>query len=154
MTRSNRPLTQFAVGKIAEYFDRGPERFQNAAAGNTSVTLNQEGRTHIVGVWLFGQVIVELFFDEGKLDCVALSDGGFYDKAGNPSRTTRERHNGILDYLGGTGLIPEKVRVFLCKDYEQGSRCFVGRDTIREPLGKGYPDAVIAANPVNLEFCK
>jgi hypothetical protein len=154
MARSNRPLTQFAVGKVAEYLDLGPERFQNAAAGSTSVTLNQEGDTDILGVWLFDQPIAELLFVNGKFNCVALSDGGFYDKAGNPSRTTRERQNGILDYLGDAGLIPEKVRVFLCKDLANGSQCYVGRDTDREPFGKGHADVVIGANPTNLEFYK
>lgn len=154
MTRSNRPLTQFAVGKIAEYFDLGSKRFQNATAGNTSVTLNQEGSTDILGIWLFDQAIAELFFVNGKFDCVALFDGGFYDKAGNPSRTTRERQNGILDYLGDAGLIPEKVRVFLCKDHANGSRCYVGRDTDCEPFGKDHVDVAIRSNPINLEFYK
>lgn len=151
MTRSNRPLTQFAVGKVQEYLDLGPHRFQPGGAGNTSVTLNQQGDLDILGIWLFDQPIMELYFLGGRFDCLNVSDGKFYDKAGNPSRTTRERLNGILDQLGEMCLIPEGVRVFLA---EQGTKCYVGRGEIRVPFGKGHLDACISAHPVTLEFIK
>jgi hypothetical protein len=151
MTRSNRPLTQFAVGKVQEYLDLGPRRFQAAGAGNTSVTLNQEGDIYTLGIWLFDQPILELYFVGDRFDCLAISDGKFYDKAGNPSRTTRERLNGILDQLGEMCLIPEGVRVFLT---DQGTKCYIGRGEVREPFGKGHPDVVINAHPITLEFNK
>ncbi|MGA1731093.1 MAG: hypothetical protein ACO4B5_12800, partial [Steroidobacteraceae bacterium] len=78
MTRSNRPLTQFAVGKVQEFLDLGPRRFQPAGAANTSVTLNQEGDLYTLGIWLFDQPILELYFVGDRFDCLAISDGKFY----------------------------------------------------------------------------
>ena len=147
MARSNRPLTQFAVGKIQEYLDLGPRRFISAGAGNTSVTLDQQGEVYILGVWLFDQPIAELFFVGDRFDCLNLADGGFYDKAGNPSRTTRERLNGILDKLGESCLIPEGVRVFI-----EEKKCYVGSGSTRQPFGKKLPDICINASPITLEF--
>jgi len=149
--RSNRPLTQFAVGKIQEYLDLGPRRFQSGSVGNTSVILNQQGDLDILSVFLFDQPIVELYFVDGRFDCLNVSDGNFYDRAGNPSGTTRERLNGILDCLAEMCLIPEGVRVFLT---EGRTQCYVGRGQVRAPFGKGYPDLCINAHPVTLEFTK
>lgn len=151
MTRSNRPLTLFAVGKIQEFLDLGLRRFQPARAGNTSVTLKQEGDICTLCIWLFHQPIIELYFVGDYFDRLVISDGKFYDKAGNPSRTTRERLNGILDQLGELCLIPEGVRVFLA---DQRTKCYIGRGEVREPFGRGYPDVVINAHPVTLEFNK
>ena len=130
MTRSNRALTQFVIGKIDEYLDLGPERFVNAAGGNTSVTLTRDGDADTLGVWLFDQPIAELFFLGGRFEAVAVIDGSFYDKAGRPSRTTRERLNGILDHLGEICFIPGGVRVFIDPEDE---RTYVGRQA-RRPI--------------------
>lgn len=149
MTRSNRALTQFTVNKIDEYLELGSRRFQNASGGNTSVTLTRDGDLDILGVWLFDKPIAELLFLDGRFDCIIVFDGGFYDKAGRPSRTTRERLNGILDHLGEACFIPEGVRVFLDPEDQQ---VHVGRQVNRLPLGKGHKAVVIQAHPFQLEI--
>lgn len=149
MTRSNRALTQFVIGKIDEYLDLGPDRFVNAAGGNSSVTLTREADKDVLGVWLFGEPIAELLFLGGRFEGVILSDGNFYDKAGRPSRTTRERLNGILDHLGEICFIPEGVRVFIDPEDE---RTYVGRKAKRLPFGKGHKGVAITAHPVQLEI--
>lgn len=151
MTRLNRSLTQFAIGKIDEFIDLGPERFQNAGGGNTSVTLEKDGDLNILGVWLFDKPIAELVFDGIRFLEVTVYDGGFYDKAGRPSRTTRERLNGILDHLGEACLIPEGVRVFLDTVTDSA---FVGRQQVRRPIGRGYEPVTIEAHPITLEFAQ
>lgn len=149
MTRSNRTLTQFVIGKIDEYLDLGPDRFVNATGGNSSVTLTREADKDVLEVWLFGEPIAELVFLDGRFEGVILSDGNFYDKAGRPSRTTRERLNGILDYLGEICFIPDGVRVFIDPEDE---RTYVGRKAKRLPFGKGHKAISIAAHPVQLEI--
>jgi len=150
MARSNRQLTQFAVGKLEEFLALGPSKFVSATAGNTSVALSQSNGLNILSVKLFDETILEAYFGGLQLLEVTLYDGGFYDKQGRPSRTTRERLNGLLDALGAEELIPEGVRAYLST--EADGACHVGCAGIGRPLGRGHEPVTIGANPVNLEF--
>lgn len=150
MARSNRQLTQFAVGKLEEFLSLGPSGFMPTEAGNTSVTLQRDIDLDILGFWLFGKPILELVFRGQQFIEVTVYDGGFYDSLGRPSRTTRERLNGLLDAMGEENLIPEGVRAHL--DPEKSGACFVGRLGVSQPLGKRYEPVTIAANPIDLEF--
>lgn len=150
MARSNRPLTDFAIGKIKEYVDLGADRFVPAIGGNTSVRLEKsEGHENVLFVTLHGERIVEIVSNDHGFQSVAVYDGGFYDGLGRPSRTTRERLNGILDHLGAQQIIPEDVRVFLDRD---SNVCYVGRDDERQPIGKNYSPVVLTSNPYHVEF--
>ncbi len=149
MTRSNRALTQFVTAKIDEYLDRGIRGFEPDTAGNTSVTLSVHGDVEVLGVWLFDEPIAEMTFVEGYFEGIVVIDGNFYDKAGRPSRTTRERLNGILDHLGEACFIPEGVRVFVDPEDEA---VYVGRKAQRLPFGKGHKSVAIGAHPVHLQL--
>lgn len=151
MARSNRGMTIFTVGKIQEYLDLGPARFREGEVSNTKVHLEVEDDTETLIVSLFGAPIAEIFFVDGKFDQIIMDPGTFFDNAGLPSRTHRERLNGILDLLGDNGLIPENVRVFLA---DQHTRCFIGRGETCVPFGKGYEEVAVVANPVTLEFAE
>lgn len=146
MARSNRPLTQFAVNKVQEFVELGPTGFKNATAANTTVEF--DGNNSLT-VRLFGEQILEIFRGEHGYDSVVVYDGSFYDGLGRPTRTTRERLNGILDYLGSQQIIPEGVRIF----FDPESKiCFVGRDDERQPIGKRYDPVCLVANPIYMEF--
>lgn len=145
--RSNRPLTQFAIRKLQEFLSGEPHQFTPAQEGNTAVSINLEGDFHVLGFWLHGERILELMFDGPRFEGAIVYDGNFYDGAGNPSTTTRERLNGLLDELGESCLIPEGVRVF--NDKESG-KAYVGRGSVRMPLGRGQLPVHIDANAVRL----
>ena len=133
MARSNRQLTQFAVHRISCILDCGTGFIaESDSAGNTEVST----RFGEASVNLFGKEILYLEFQAGKVVTVVVRSGNFYDSKGRPSRTTRERLNGLLDLLGDRGIIPEGTRVFLTDD-----GCRVGKGDQSQPLGKDNPTA-------------
>ena len=77
-----------------------------------------------------------------------IYSGDFYDSKGRPSRTTRERLNGLLDALGQNGFIPEGVRVFIRED---GS-CNIGKGDACKQFDAGKPVIGMLAHPRDLVF--
>ena len=134
MTRSNRQLTQFAVDRVGHILEAGAGIYPaSESAGNTEVFTEYNQ----LRVKLFGEEI--LFIDGVNLSSpweVVVRSGNFYDSKGRPSRTTRERLNGLLDLLGDRGIIPEGTRVFL-----SGDSCRVGKGDQSQPLDKDNPVA-------------
>ena len=147
--RSNRPLTQFAVSKLLQFLHNPSKEFAPEEQGNTSVSLNLDGDFYVLTFWLHNERIMEVVFDGDLFEAIHIYDGNFYDRAGNPSTTTRERLNGLLDELGEQCLIPEGVRVF--QDKETGTT-YVGKGTRRLPLGRGYKPVSIDGNALSLVF--
>jgi hypothetical protein len=146
--RSNRPLTQFAVRKLEEFLQAGESGFVPCAEGNTSTSIERDGDLTVLGFWLHSARILELVFDGEQFIEAILYDGGFFDGDGRPSKTTRERLNGLLDALGEACLLPEGIRVYL-----DGPTAYVGRrGDIRMPLGRGHASVAIGSNPVKVEF--
>lgn len=131
--RSNRKLTQEACNAIAACLDN-PRGFRGWYAGNTSVTFSAvKFDKMVIDVSLFGRVIAEI-----SEDGILVRNGGFFDSRGFPSRTTRERLNGILDLLGYRKLIPDGVRVFISED-----GCKVGKGHRAKPLDKDHPSVAV-----------
>lgn len=153
MARSNRQLTQFAVDKIRQYMVYGPEKFVDESAGNTEVVLEDCPtcpRIAIV-VRLFGKDILRLVanpFNPRIIAGICVFTGDFYDSKGRPSRTTRERLNGLLDAMGTAGFIPEGVRIFLRED---GS-CCVGKGDACKYFDAGNDKVLILSHPTDLVF--
>lgn len=156
MTRSNRQLTQFAIRKVTEYLHKGPSEFRNEIQGNTEVEYHKcdsvgcTSRT--VRVKLFGEAILTLMIsptDPKVPSGIILSGGNFYDSKGRPSRTTRERLNGLLDSLGTFNFIPNGIRAFIDKDTGE---CRVGSEHGSRPFGEQLDTIVILSNPHSLVF--
>jgi len=153
MARSNRQLTQFAVNKIREYMVYGPEKFKSDKVGNTEVRFDRCGSCPRVevGVYLFDQKIMHLVvnpFNPRIIAGIGIFTGNFYDSKGRPSRTTRERLNGLLDALGAAQFIPEGVRVFIRED---GS-CCIGKGDVSKYFDAGNNPILILAHPTDLVF--
>ena len=144
MTRSNRTLTQFAADCLSD-FVRNPSVFSETR-GNTTVSAYMERTTKelIFQVFLFEQSIFEL-----SPQCLTLRNGDFFDSKGRPSRTTRERLNGLLDTAGELSLIPKGVRLFLGHN-GQKETCFVGSGTTVGLLDQASADRIIARNHLQL----
>jgi len=153
MARSNRQLTQFAVDKLRQYLVHGPEKFVDEAAGNTRVSFFACTQCHrkSVKICLFGNIIMELVVNPFNPRVVAgmfIHTGNFYDSKGRPSRTTRERLNGLLDALGQNQFIPEGVRVFIRED----GTCCLGKGDASKQFDAGKPVIGLLAHPNDLVF--
>lgn len=130
MARSNRQLTQTAIKAVDLALKWDGVLGGTVIAGNTEISSHDGG----VRVKLFGKEILFLGFQANRVATVVVRSGDFYDSKGRPSRTTRERLNGLLDFLGDRGIIPEGTRVFLTDD-----GCRVGKGDQSQPLDKGNP---------------
>lgn len=154
MARSNRTLTQFAVDKLIQFERNEWEGSLEQERGNTMVgihvseTVSPRGLTirPTFQVFLFGQSIFEV--DDQH---VTIRGGGFFDAKGRPSRTTRERLNGLLDAAGELGLIPKGVRIFLGEENGEETS-FLGRDGVTFRLDRSHPDCVIALGQEELKM--
>ena len=156
MARSNRRLTQFAVRKIEQFLSKGPEQFINETQGNTSVEFHQCPQSgcmlRTLRVKLFDEVILSLILspiNPRTPSGIVLFGGNFYDGYGCPSRTTRERLNGILDRLGEIGFLPEGVRTFIDKDTNE---CRIGLGAASKVFGRDSSRVVMLAHPNDLMF--
>ena len=156
MARSNRQLTQFAVRKINEYLRSGPTGFTSEVQGNTEVQFNDcetpDCIIRTLRVKLFNESILTLILSPANPRIpsgIVLQGGNFYDSKGRPSRTTRERLNGILDSLGELKFIPQGIRAFI--DKETGE-CRVGAGDASRPLSADSNTVVILSNPNALVF--
>lgn len=153
MARSNRQLTQFAVNKVRQYLILGPDEFSDEAAGNTRVSFFSCGQCErkTVKICLYGKKIMELVVNPLNPRVIAgmfIHSGDFYDSKGRPSRTTRERLNGLLDALGQANFIPEGVRVFIRED---GS-CCIGKGDACKQFDAGKPVIGMLSHPNDLVF--
>ena len=153
MSRSNRQLTQFAVDKLRQYLVHGPDNFHNEKAGNTRVSFYECGEClrKSIRVCLFDKKIAEIVvspFNPRVAAGIIVYSGDFYDSKGRPSRTTRERLNGILDSLGAAKFIPEGIRVFLRED----GTCCLGKGDACKQLDAGKPAIGMLAHPTDIVF--
>lgn len=144
MTRSNRTLTQFAANGLSDFI-RDPA-VCSETRGNTTISVYMDSLTQepVFQVLLFGVSIFEL-----SAQCLTLRNGGFFDSKGRPSRTTRERLNGLLDTAGQLRLIPEGVRLFLASNGQKDT-CLVGKGTTVGVLDAQVADRVIVRNHLQL----
>jgi hypothetical protein len=133
MARSNRQITQLTCDAV-----------------NTRVEFQSMGRGFgRVLVKLFGKPIMECVASKEEVTHGALYTGDFYDSLGRPSRTTRERLNGLLAQAGDNGAIPSGVRVFINKETGQ---CCVGKGEHCRLLDKDHTAVYIQPNPLELLF--
>ena len=153
MARSNRQLTQFAVDKIRQYLIAGPEKFVSEKAGNTEVFFDDCSCCPRIAleVRLFDKTILRLIpnpFNPRIIAGIGIFTGDFYDSKGRPSRTTRERLNGLLDALGESNFLPQGVRVFLRED---GS-CCLGKGDACKHFDAGNNPILLLSHPTDLVF--
>lgn len=155
MTRSNRTLTQFVVDRVRYALVYGPEAVGKSSAGNTEVEIDScsscSRPAHLV-VRLFGKEIIRLFFNplnKGQILGLLISTGDFYDSKGRPSRTTRERLNGILDSLGSAQFLPEGVRVFIRTEDNQ---CYLGKGDAAKVFNAATPKLMLICHKTELLF--
>lgn len=148
MARSNRQLTQLAVDQLRYTLECGPKRPRKRSFGNTEIEVVNP--IYFV-VRLFGKDIMRAYFnaeDQSSIFGIRVNAGDFYDNEGRPSRTTRERINGLLDCLGSEGVVPEGVRVF----FDISGTCWIGKGNDRRRLDASNTSVDIIASPNVVNF--
>ena len=152
MARSNRTLTQFAVDRVDGYLRQKPPVIGYSSAGNTTVEYDNcdhcDRPVHIV-VRLFGKEILRVYTSPLSGSTVAglrIQTGDFYDSKGRPSRTTRERINGLLDFFCTNGCLPEGVRCFV----NELGQCCIGVGESCKVFDQGNPAILLMAHPSDL----
>lgn len=147
--RKNKRQTVLAINAIQDYLDGRLNDFKDL--GNTIVEPFVDSDANQTGlrICIFQNPICEIVKKDNKVDHIKLFDGNHYDYYGNLSNATKERLNGILNYLAIQNILPDGIKAYL--DYESGVS-FVGKDTARVAFGRDYVNAVvIQATPRN--FC-
>lgn len=148
--RSNKLHTQRAVNAVNAYLDG--HFYTTAKSGDTTVSVlyNKDNEDEGVMVSLFERPILKLFKQAGKLTELIILSGFYYDGEGNPTRTARERLNGLLDALGERQIIPPRVRVVIDPEYQIA---YVNHGENKIALNKYYCDIVgITPDPEEISF--
>lgn len=143
--RSNRPLTQFACKQLEEFVLNqslnpwGEKR--SLARGNTTVQWVTDQDPKIFNVFLFNEEILSLLYTDGKPFSVRVSFTDFYDLYGQPTSTTVERLNGLLDRLGALGILPQGVRIFRDNSGTE-PLTYIGKGENKSAVGKEIAHSV------------
>lgn len=145
-SRSNKGVTPQIVRAVVDYIAGTHQTYWSY--GNSTVEVDEESAlTVTIGA---NPIIKITKKDNNDFDRVYVFAGNYYDSYGNPTNTTKERLNGILDALGYQGVIPNNVRVFFDPDQD---RCYFGRFDEKVALNRDYCImASIEANPYLFRF--
>lgn len=138
-TRSNRGLTQFACNRLWSFVHGGINMNLLQSSGNTVVRAMGDQKPQRFTVFLHDQEILDVLRVDGKVASVRVSFTDYFDGHGQPTTTTAERLNGLLDCLGEAGVIPRGVRVF--RDLEHYTT-YLGKGDDKIAVGEGLAQSV------------
>lgn len=138
--RKNKRQTQTAINAIGDYLNGHLDDFRDLGSTIIEPFVDQESNHSGLRVSLLQNPICEIIKKDEKVDHIKLFDGNHYDSYGNLSSTTKERLNGILNYLALQNIVPDGIKAYL--DQESGVS-FVGKDTARVAFGRDYVNAVL-----------
>jgi hypothetical protein len=149
-SRSNRPLTEFACKCLEEFILGECTDSYQSEQKNTTVRMLNEGSLKTFTVNLFEEEIFRLSVTGNSPVSVKISFTSFYDSYGQPTSTTVERLNGLLDRLGTLGVLPEGVRLFRDQEYYT---TYLGRGDEKVAVGETLIHSVyIKPNKESLIF--
>ncbi|MFZ9315691.1 MAG: hypothetical protein ACO24P_00070 [Candidatus Nanopelagicaceae bacterium] len=137
--RSNTYPTQRTVYALFDFLEDIP--FSRRVASDTIAEIKQDPSSNrsILSITVFDRLVMQVVKDAGQIIDIFIFSGFYYDFDGNPTKTTRERLNGLLDALGNKNIIPEGVRVIIDKEY---GMCYVARGDEKIALNSHYCDMV------------
>lgn len=143
--RSNRPLTKFACKQLEEFVLNqalnpwGESRIYTQ--GNTTIQSITDQDPKIFKVFLFNEEILSLLYTDGKPFSIRVSFTSYYDLYGQPTSTTVERLNGLLDRLGTLGILPHGVRLFRDNSGPE-PLTYIGKGDDKSAVGKEIAQSV------------
>lgn len=151
VVRSNRPLTEFACRHLDAFLESRRSIASTLANGNTTVAVRSEPTHDLLKVFLFNDEILSVT-RSARGTSVRVSFTSYYDHFGQPTATTCERLNGLLDRLGCHEVLPTGVRVF--RDHSSDEPLtYLGRGDDKIAVGEGLAESVyIKASPIKLNI--
>jgi hypothetical protein len=148
--RSNRSITEFACRHLERFaFDDIQDDYRQVREKNTVVRFVNDGALQVVTVFLFEEEILRLTLNEDRALALTISFTSFLDSYGQPTTTTSERLNGLLDCLGHLGFLPYGVRLFR----GEHNTTYLGRGDEKVAVGRDlYRTVYIRPNRERLIF--
>ena len=146
MTRSNRKSTQKVIEDLNRFLAEGQSGRERLAFSTIDTRIEASKGRYLIR--FHDQPIMALDRhpqSPEKLTKILCTTGFYYNSIGVPSIETRERLNGLLDYLGDRGYIPRGVRVFVDRE-----GCWIGKDGECVGLDKDFPVVTIEVSPHTL----
>ena len=137
--RSNTYPTQKAVYALSDFIQSMPFLSRSFSDTIAEVSFDDLSSEEVLSFTVCNRLIMQVRKKAGEILDVYVFSGFYYDFDGNPTRTVRERLNGLLDALGDKGIIPVGVRVIVDKEY---SMCYVARGDNMVALNKDYCDMI------------
>jgi len=137
--RSNRPVTEFACKHLGFFLTGHYKTSGKRSNANTVLVYEIEEHVQSFKVNLYGEEILSILLSDWKPVSVLVSFTDFYDRLGQPTITTAERLNGLLDRLGAYGVLPKGTRVF--RDPSQGLT-YLGKGDNKIAVGRDYAEFV------------
>lgn len=151
VVRSNRPLTEFACRRLDAFLESQRSIDSTTTNGNTTVVVASNEVFDSFRVFLFNEEILSLV-RSARGTSVRVSFTSYYDYFGQPTGTTLERLNGLLDRLGCHGVLPTGTRVFRDKSLPEPIT-YLGRGDDKIAVGSGLAESVyIKASPITLNI--
>ena len=144
--RSNRPVTEFACKHLGLFLTGHYKTSGKRTNVNTVLVYEIEEHAQSLKVFLFNEEILSILLSDWKPVSVLVSFTDFYDHLGQPTVTTAERLNGLLDRLGAYGVLPKGTRVF--RDHSQGLS-YLGKGDNKIAVGRRYAEFVYLRPSVN-----
>jgi hypothetical protein len=132
--RSNRDITAFACQRLEWLFNKNPLDNYQFEEKNTTVQHVVDGNLRVIKVLLYGEEIIRLTLSGKCPLTLSVSFTSTFDSSGQPTTTTCERLNGLLDCLGYLRVIPMDVRVFR-GDF---SVTYFGRGSEKVAVGRDF----------------
>lgn len=134
-SRSNRMLTQRVISDLGHFYsidaDHNNRRVYKRTHGPIEVTYDSV----LFEVHHSGNIILTIDKDAGT----TVFSGGYHDRQGNPTSSTRELINGVMDTLEAHGKAPH-VRVYISKEERQ---CFINVSGTVRKFDQRHPQYVI-----------
>jgi hypothetical protein len=148
--RSNRPITELACKGLERFvLDNFQDDYQ-IEEKNTTIRATRDGDLRVVVISLFEEDILRLAINDDKPVSLSVSFTSYFDSYGQPTTTTCERLNGLLDRLGILGVIPPGVRLFRDQEYHT---TYIGKGDDKVAIGQDlYTSVYITPNPHRLIF--
>lgn len=147
--RSNRQISEFSCRQVKRFVLKAPSDDYQLREKNTVVRYVNDGNLRVITVFLFDEEILRLTLIDKRALTLTVSFTSFLDCYGQPSTTTSERLNGLLDCLGWLGVIPQGVRLFR-GDY---NTTYFGRGDEKVAVGRGLVRSIyITPDSEKLKF--
>lgn len=136
-SRSNRMLTQRLINCLADFCLLAPDHDNRTIFKRQIGPLNINWDSFLFEAHYNGNLIMTFEKDEERNLTALLTTGSYHDGNGNPTSSTRELINGVMDALEAHGFM-HYVRAYI----EDGIGQLVVEDAV-QPFNAAHPYVVI-----------